>query len=163
MKYVMSRREDRRMTMEEAIAFLKKSRYVFMATTDPDGNPYCIPINIYMSEDNVIYIHCASKGHKIDNIKHNPHVCISCASYGGTVPTPNDSYMVSYQSVVAFGIIEEVTDIEEKKEMLIGFCSTQINSEIEAYKHFRSCVERAYKSTPVYRISLDSISGKQNI
>lgn len=157
-----SRRKERQMSGKEAVAFLRQAPYVFLATVNADDTPYCIPVSIYMNSDETVYIHCGACGKKIDNFKRNPAVCISCAEYGGTLPTENGGYIVAYRSVVAFGKIREVTDFSEKKDVLSGFCDQQIDPGIEAHNHFMKCVERSFAKTPIYKIQLTSISGKRN-
>lgn len=155
-------RKDRQMKKEEAIKFLQDSSFAFLATVNPDGTPYVIPISIVMLDDEAVYIHCSSKGHKIENFENSNKVCLSCAISRGTMPTKEGSYYVDFRSVVASGTIEPLINMEERRKVLTAFCDKQIDAKIEAHKHYEPCVERSYQTVPIYKISLEDISGKQN-
>lgn len=164
MNYERMRRKDREMTQDEALAFLKTAAYVYLSTTDPDGMPYCVPVNVYMPDDETLYFHGLAVGHKIDNINQNPHVCITYAESAGTAASSRtkEGFILAFRSVVGFGTVTAVTDMEEKKTMLTDFCKQQVDPALEAYQHIAESVERSAKVTAVYKIHLDTLTGKQN-
>ena len=68
---------------------------------------YIVPIN-YVYEDGKIYCHSA-EGMKIDMMRKNPQVCFE-------VDRIKD--MTNWQSVIAWGRFEEITDMDEKQQVL---------------------------------------------
>ena len=74
------------------------------------GYPYCVPLSIARME-NFLYFHCAKSGKKIDCLKFNPNVCISCV---GDTQRLDDEFSTLYESAIIFGEAEEVTNDDEK-------------------------------------------------
>ncbi|MDF2839216.1 MAG: putative nitroimidazole resistance protein, partial [Evtepia sp.] len=55
------RRKDREKDSQFALEVLKNCEYATLATVNPDGTPYCIPISPAMM-DGALYFHCALEG-----------------------------------------------------------------------------------------------------
>ena len=66
------RRKEKKLSDEETIEILKTGEEGVLATTGKDNYPYAVPLN-YAYHNNSIYFHCATSGHKIDNINYNLH------------------------------------------------------------------------------------------
>ncbi|MFQ6041354.1 MAG: pyridoxamine 5'-phosphate oxidase family protein [Candidatus Poribacteria bacterium] len=84
--------------LNNAMEILKLGEYGVLATSGEDGYPYAVPLSYVY--DNAIYFHCASTGHKIDNIKYNDKVSFCVVGRAKTLP---DELNVDYQSVIVFG------------------------------------------------------------
>jgi len=110
------RRKDREITKDEAMELLKNAEYGILATISTDNTPYAVPMN-YVLEDNAIYIHGASVGHKIDNMKSNPNVAFTVVGRTKPVHEGND-YSTFYESVMVFGKARFVEDMDELKSSL---------------------------------------------
>ena len=164
MNNIPLRRKDRKMPDDEAIELLKTAPYVFLSTTDPDGTPYCVPINIVMTDDETAYIHGMPVGRKIDNLQVNPNICLTYASSEGTIASDKtkEGFILAFKSVVAFGTAAPVTDMEEKEMMLTKLCEQHLRQDLDAYSHIEASVKRSAKITTVYKIHIASICGKQN-
>jgi nitroimidazol reductase NimA-like FMN-containing flavoprotein (pyridoxamine 5'-phosphate oxidase superfamily) len=162
-KNMPMRRRDRQMPLEDAKKLLMRAPFVFLSTAGDDGNPYCVPINMIMTDKETAYIHGMKVGRKIDNIKANPNVCISYAESEGTVPSTKtrEGFVLSFRSVVAFGTASLVEDIDEKKMALTKLCEQHLSKELEAYDHIAASVERSAGVTTIYKIQIESICGKQ--
>ncbi|MDR2869353.1 MAG: pyridoxamine 5'-phosphate oxidase family protein, partial [Deferribacteraceae bacterium] len=78
------------------------------------GYAFGIPLN-YVKSDNSIYFHCAIEGVKLEMIKLNPKV--SFCIVGITKPLPS-VFSTIYESVIIFGNIQIITDIEAKMNAL---------------------------------------------
>ena len=74
------RRRDRALTEIEARAILARADHGVLSTLGADGWPYGVPVNHVLCAD-VLYIHCARKGHKLENIAHEGRVSF-CAVAG---------------------------------------------------------------------------------
>lgn len=74
-----------------------------------DGEVYLVPIN-YVYRDGCIYGHSA-EGKKIRMMRKNPSVCFEVDDIRS---------VFQWQSVIAKGIYEEITDAEEKQQAMQG-------------------------------------------
>ena len=61
------RRADRALGEDEAREILARAEHGVLATMGADGWPYAVPVNHVLVGD-TLYIHCATEGHKLDNI-----------------------------------------------------------------------------------------------
>ena len=75
--------------------------------------PYVFPTNYgYVYEDDLIfYTHHAPQGHKLELISQNPHVCVTAYAFADHIINPRSASNSrhDYRSVMAFGIMEELT------------------------------------------------------
>ena len=149
----VTRRKDREKPRDFALEVVDKCAYSVMATVNPDGSPYCIPLS--MARDGEwMYFHCAREGHKLDNLRNQNRVCVSCV---GEVRPIAGAFSIEYESAVIFGAAMEVTDREEKIHAL------RLISERYTPEHmtaFDEAIERELDITGVWKIHIDEISGK---
>ena len=63
------RRKDRTISLDDGIQILLDNTWGILGTIGPDGWPYSVPLSyVYSKKNNAIFFHCASSGHKIENI-----------------------------------------------------------------------------------------------
>ena len=79
-----------------------------------DGWPYGVPVNHVLCGD-LLYLHCATEGHKLENIAVDERVSY-CAVAGATVLP--ETLTTLYESAVVFGRAAVVTDPVEKRNAL---------------------------------------------
>ena len=96
-----------------------------------DGYPYGIPLSHYFDEESgKIYFHGAREGHKIDSIRKCDKVsfCVCDEGYRN-----EGEWALNIRSVIVFGRIREITDVEEKTEICrkIGHKFTDDDEYIE--------------------------------
>jgi len=149
------RRKDREKDAAFAFNVLRDCEYATLATINPDGTPYCIPLSPVLV-DNTVYFHCAKKGRKLTNIIENSAVCISGVSYTNLVP---EQYTTEYESFVATGKCEIVTNDEEKIMALRRISEKFAQSAIE---QFDSRMAQWAVRTTVCKIEIENITGKAN-
>ena len=89
------------------IEYLLKSQLVGRIGCHSDGVTYIVPVNYFYDGGN-IYCHSA-KGMKINIMRKNPDVCFE-------VDDIKD--ITNWQSVVAWGKFEEITEIDEKQKIM---------------------------------------------
>jgi len=89
---------------EYQVEELLKSAAVGRIGCHSGGITYIVPVN-FVYEDSAVYAHSAA-GMKIDMMRQNPEVCFQ---------VDNIRNMGSWQSVIAWGRFEEITDLEEKQ------------------------------------------------
>ena len=91
---------------EDAQALLRSHRYGRLGCCF-NGEPYVVPIN-YVYDGETVYIH-SLMGLKIQMMRENPMICLQ-------VDEVKDEY--NWQSVIAFGKYEEITDAQEHERRL---------------------------------------------
>ena len=149
------RKQERQTSEEVAFEILANSEYAVLCTlNEADGSPYGVPLSLVV-QDKVIYMHGALEGHKLENLRHDPRVCVTCV--GRTQPYPMQ-FSTDYESVIATGTAQIVTDREEKIQAMTVFCqkySPMMNGEA-LQKKLQGGIDRLV----VIRIPVDEISGK---
>jgi nitroimidazol reductase NimA-like FMN-containing flavoprotein (pyridoxamine 5'-phosphate oxidase superfamily) len=149
------RRKDRELPKDAALAVADNCAYSVMATVNPDGTPYCVPLSM-AREGEWLYFHCAMEGHKIDNLKSRSQVCVSCV--GEVKPVPGE-FTITYESAIISGPASEVTDREEKIRALALISRRYTPANMAA---FDDVIEKTIDRTAVWKIHIDEISGKAN-
>lgn len=147
------RRKDRQKDAAFALDIVKKCEYAALATQNPDGSPYSIPISPAVLNGK-IYFHCAPKGTKLDNILAYPKVCLSCVGETRLVP---EEYTTEYESAVVFGTAKIVDDEALKKEVLRAICEKYAPDQMH---RFEDAVEAYWKRVCICEITIDEITGK---
>ena len=150
----MMRRKDREMPGEFALAIADKCAYSVMATVNPDGTPYCIPLSM-ARESEWLYFHCAKEGQKIDNLRYGNRVCVSCV---GDVKITSGDFSTEFESAIINGTATEVTGREEKINALRLICERYTPDDMPA---FDEAVRRSLDLTGIWKIHIDGISGKR--
>jgi nitroimidazol reductase NimA-like FMN-containing flavoprotein (pyridoxamine 5'-phosphate oxidase superfamily) len=105
---------------KEILDIIKRSQWCHLAMTDAAGKPYVIPLNFGFRED-VIYMHGAQEGKKIEALKKNPEVCVNF-SIDHLLRYQSEqvacSWSMKYRSVLCYGRAEFIEDPEEKTAAL---------------------------------------------
>lgn len=149
------RRKDREMDQAFAFMVLDRCEYATLATVNPDGTPYCIPVTI-AREGEDLFIHSAMKGQKLDNLRQNPRVCLTAV---GDTHIPEDEFTTAYESAVVCAEAEEVVSEEEKIHALRLLCQRHVPSHMDA---FEKEIQRSLFRTAVWKFHIHSITGKCN-
>lgn len=146
------RRADREILECEAKGILEKGEFGVLSTVSTDGQPYGVPLNYSYAED-VIYFHCATDGHKLKNLSDNSRV--SFCVVGRTEVLP-DKFSTRYESVIVFGQAFELSGDEKHK----GLLEIVKKYSPEFIKEGLQYIEKAIHKAKVYKIAIESISGK---
>jgi hypothetical protein len=146
------RRKDRMITNTETLSILEKGEYGVLSTVSSDSEPYGVPLN-YCLINECIYFHCAVEGKMISNINNNPNV--SFCVVGKTEVLP-DKFGTNYESCLVQGLASESFG-EEKQLALEGLIHKYSENFVsEGLKY----IEKLKDKTRVFKISIESISGK---
>ncbi len=146
------RRKDRMITDAETFSILEKGEYGILSTVSSSNEPYGVPLN-YCLIDECIYFHCAPEGRKINNINNNPRV--SFCVVGKTEVLP-DKFGTKYESCIVEGLASESFG-EMKQLALEGLIQKYSENFVsEGFKY----IEKLKGKTKVFKISIESISGK---
>jgi len=150
------RRKDRERDASFALDVLRDSEYATLATINPDGTPYCIPVSPVLV-DGAIYFHCATEGQKLTNIELNDNVCISSVRYTKLIP---EEFSTEYESAVATGKCRIITDPDEKTKALRKICEKYAESNME---HADKEIAGALHRTCICKIDIETITGKASM
>lgn len=146
------RKATRRKDAEWALRVFDRAPYVTVSMTRPDGTPYALPLSLVRRDAETFYFHCAAEGEKLDCLRHSPVVSLSAVSRC-TPKFEEDklNFTEYYDSAVALGRAEEVTDDAEKREALRLLCQRFLPKEMA---HFDAAIARSLHRTTVIRITL---------
>ncbi|KNF06998.1 pyridoxamine 5'-phosphate oxidase-like protein, FMN-binding [Gottschalkia purinilytica] len=153
--YREMRRKAKETDISQSIRILENGEYGILSTIDSNNQPYGIPLS-YVLKDNLLYFHCASEGHKIDNINFEDKV--SFCVVGETQIQPS-KFTTKYESVIVFGKAEVLEDSSEKKKALLYLCEKYSPDFLEEANVY---IDKALEKTTVFRIKIEHISGKEN-
>jgi len=146
------RRKDRQLDPARAESILEDAEFGYLATTCPDGTPYVVPVN-HVYTGGYIVFHCAHEGQKLDNIRSNPSVCYAVTTRNRLIP---ERFTTEYESALAFGKAEIVTDFELKKSLLHALMA-RLGPGVPF-----PCDDAGVERTTVVRIKVDVVTGKAN-
>lgn len=156
---VPMRRSERKMEKSEAYRLLREALWVTLSTVNarPEsplglGSPYAVPISVVES-DGHFYFHCAKQGHKIDNLRGDDRVCITCV---GDAEPDEEALSVAYESAVFFATAEEITIRAEKVLVLDALCKRFAPSV-----HLEKQIESMVDKTGIWKLHIVDCTGKQ--
>jgi len=147
------RRKDRALDNASAYALLKKAEYGVLSTADKDNQPYGIPVN-FAVVDNSIIIHCATEGHKLENIRSNAKV--SFCAVGRTQVLP-DQFTTRYESAVVYGTASIVNGEKQKRAALAALLAKYAPDHLEAGEKY---IDKSIDRVSVIKVSIDDLTGK---
>jgi hypothetical protein len=150
------RRRDRQQSEEFARNLIEVAPYGVLSMATLDGRPYAIPISHALA-GNIIYVHSATEGTKLQRIATNPQVVFSCVGKIHTLPS---EFSTEYESAIVHGIATLVSDENEKREALRAIAhkySPNYKEEAEQY------IERSGNHTTVIAIRIESITAKAKL
>ena len=146
------RRSDKRLTDEEMYDIMNTAEYGVLSTIGENGYPYGVPVNfIYLNGD--IYFHSALTGHKLDNIAFNYKVSFCVVKDVDLIP---DDFNTKYKSVIAFGDITEVQEIE-KKDLYVAFLQKFSSGYMESGMEY---IRNAGEKARIFKISVKHMTAK---
>ncbi len=149
------RRKERATTREAAVKLLGDCEFAVLSMTGTDGNPYAVPVSPVLDDGDVVYIHCAPEGYKLECIAHNPNVSLVCADHITRLP---EQFSTAYQSAIASGTASLVQEDEEKIHALRLITEKYAASSMP---EFMDAVRKSLARTFIIKIKLNAVSGKQ--
>jgi uncharacterized protein len=133
-----------------------------MLATENEGQPYIKPtLFVYDDSEHAIYIHGALVGRMRTNLEINPRVSFSVAEMGRLLPADTAMEVgVEYASVVVFGRAELITDAIQARHGL-QLLLDRYFPHLKPGANYREILPQELDITSVYRIKIDSWSGKE--
>ncbi len=157
------RRRDRSVDDDSWIKTFLHRGAVGMLATVADGQPF-INSNLYVYDEaaHCIYTHTAKSGRTQDNIDGSgERVCFSIMEMGRLLPAEEAlEFSVEYAGVVVFGGASTVQDEAEATHAL-QLLLDKYAPHLTAGQDYRPPVPDELKRTAVFRIEIDTWSGKK--
>lgn len=146
-------RKSKKYANEEEIKYiLENGEFGTLATIGENGYPYSLPIS-YIYINDAVYFHCATVGHKLDNINYNSKVSFSVVT---DTKILQDKFTTNFKSVVIFGDAGKIEGAE-KEEALFGLIKKYSEDFLE---EGRAYIDRAKAATTIIKININHITGK---
>lgn len=147
-------RQDKEMSYDRTAAALSAGTWGVLSTFDGESS-YGVPVNyVYSHAERAIFIHCALKGKKLDNIKYNNRVSFAVVLSERIVP---EKFTTLYESAIASGRASIVENEDEKIKRLRQLCEALAPGNASA-----DYITKYLPAAEVLRIDIDDMSGKKN-
>lgn len=145
-------KEEKQLSTAEVVDVLKKGEYGVLGTIGSNDYPYTVPVN-YVFQDEKIFFHCATSGHKIDNMNFNANV--SFCVVGDTEIIPQ-KFNTQFKSVILFGKVKELFE-KEKEEGLMAIIRRFSGGHLVAGEKY---IKAQWDKTKTFEITIEHMSGK---
>ncbi len=156
------RRRDRAKEDEWVRAFLSRAPYGFLATVDESGQPY-LNSNIFVYDEaaHCVYLHTHRTGRTRTNFDAGEKVAFSVATMGRLLPADTAlEFSVEYSGATVFGrgrVVEDPVEAKSALQMLLN----KYAPHLEVGRDYRATTDAELARTAVYRIDIETWSGKQ--
>lgn len=146
------RKADRQRDAEWALEVFDRAPYVTVSMVRPDGTPYGLPLSLVRKGDKTFYFHCAEEGEKLDCLNVNPVVSLSAVSRcTPKFEEDKQNFTEYYNSAIAIGRVERVSNRDEKIEALRLLCKRFLPKFMD---HFDEAIARSLDRTTIVKITL---------
>ena len=148
------RRKDRTISIDEGLYILNEKTWGTLGTISEDGWPYAVPLSyVYSEKNNAIYFHCASVGHKIENLEFSDKVSFTVV---GKTKVQPELFSTLYESVIVFGKCTQVTG-QEKLNAFMEFIAKYNPAGLDQVEQK---VRSKGDAVRVYKIEIEHITAK---
>lgn len=166
------RRRDRGKDDAWIRAFLARAPFGFLATVDGEGQPFLNSnLFVYDEDRHCVYLHTARTGRTRDNLDRDGSgsgasgagepVAFSVAAMGRLLPAAEAlEFSVEYAGVVVFGRGRVVEDAAESTAALRALLE-RYAPHLRYGEDYRAVTEAELRRTAVYRVDVETWSGKQ--
>lgn len=139
----------------DLLDIIQNCNVCYVSMVDKENKPYVLPMNFGFA-DNTVLLHGAKQGKKIDILKHNPNVCI-VFSTDHQLYWQNEnvacSWSMKYRSVLVYGKVNFIDDIEEKRSLLHHFMK---NYSPKEFKYSKPSLEEVQ----LIKVPVDKMEGR---
>lgn len=149
------RRADKELADQETKDLLAQKDYGILSTVGKDGQPYGVPLN-YVYKNDSIYFHCATLGHKLENITTEKRVSFCVV---GDVEVLPDKFATRYESAIVFGTAQEISG-DERFDALLWLLEKYSPDFLESGREY---IKKHDKATKVIKVTIEQINGKATI
>ena len=154
------RRKDNQMPKETVYKYLNLCKVVRIGLNDKEY-PYIVPMNYgykNIEGTEVLYMHCAAEGKKLQLVKENPNAGFEMdVDYGITGDEDVSKCTTKFASIIGNGILEIVEGYTEKIEALSLLMKNVANREVQIFD------KRIVDKTTILKLVIKNMTGKINI
>jgi nitroimidazol reductase NimA-like FMN-containing flavoprotein (pyridoxamine 5'-phosphate oxidase superfamily) len=156
------RRPEYALDDDQITEFLSRARLGHVATAW-DGQPFINPTTFWHdAAHRRLIFHSNLVGRVRANAEHHERVCFSASEFGRLLPSNLAlEFSIQYESVVAFGSVQVLADLDEKSAVLTGLIAKYFPT-MKPGAEYRPITEQELKRTSVYAIAIEQWSGKRN-
>lgn len=148
------RRFKQQISNEKCIEILKTEKRGILSLIGDDGYPYGIPLShFYNAKDGKLYFHGAKEGHKIDAIKNCSKASFCVMDQGFK---KEGDWALNINSVIAFGKVEVITDIEQTKEI----CTHLVQKFTDDHEYLEKELANALSRVQCFVLAIEHMTGK---
>ena len=150
------RRHDKEISTRREIDEIIRAALVCRIAFANGDEPYVVPIS-FGYDGKALFIHTAKRGRKIEFIENNSRVCFEVEANVALKTDEGDAcqWTFEFESVIGYGTIIELDSAEEKSRGLNQIMLHYSGREWEID-------EMATASTRVWRIDIESVTGKRS-
>lgn len=149
------RRRGRELDRDQCEKLLEEGLHGVLSLSGDGGWPYAVPLN-YVYRDGKLYFHGAKAGHKLDALRRDPRASFCVVTRDRVIP---EKYTTDYRSVVAFGLLREVTEEAEKRAALHALAAKYAPAETEESRE--RAVNAELAATAVLELTVVHVTGKE--
>lgn len=134
---------------------IQKCQFCNVGMVDPDNKPYVLPMN-FGYRDDIIFLHGSKSGRKNEVLSQNPNVCLSFSTDHELRYVNEEvacSWSMRYRSVLVFGKVEFIEEMDEKAEALHVIMGHYSDREFEYNAP-------AVRDVQVYRVVIERMDGR---
>ena len=143
--------------------FLADQETGVLGLVDDDTPHLVTQLFVYDPEVSAIFLHGAQAGRAHDLVKNGeqPRATFTTSEKGRYIPADEPvNFTVEYSSVVAYGSIDFLTSREKKRRVLEQFME-KFAPQLTAGEDYEQMSEESIDRTAVYRLDIESWSGKK--
>jgi len=150
------RRTDKQITNSSDIELIIKKSLVCRLALTKDNIPYLVPVS-FGYDGKSLYVHTAKEGKKIEYIHANNLVCFEFDINVKTIEHESIAckWTTSYQSVIGYGRMNEIIDLEEATYGLNQIMLQYSGKEWEL-------TEQMLNTIKLWKIEIEEFSGKES-
>jgi nitroimidazol reductase NimA-like FMN-containing flavoprotein (pyridoxamine 5'-phosphate oxidase superfamily) len=155
------RRPDRAVNEDAWITDLLRRAPVAVLATASDGQPFVNSnLFVYDAETDAIFMHTARTGRTPHNVGEEERVCLTVFEMGRLLPhTIAMEFSVEYSGVVVFGRASIVHGDEAERGLQLLL--DKYFPHLKPGRDYQPIIPPELKRTSVYKIAIDSWSGKR--
>lgn len=147
-------RKNKALSPCECTQLLKNENRGVLSVLGDDDYPYGMPMNhFYNEDDGNIYFHCGNVGHRLEALQRHSKVSFCVYDRGSEI---SGDWALKVQSVVVFGKIEFVDDVETIKDIVTRLCYKFTSDE----EYIKKEIDMHLHRTLLMRLNVEHISGK---
>lgn len=151
------RRQDRLLMEEDARRILKDGEYGYLSMVREDGSAYGLPISYVWNHEDVIYLHCAPEGTKLQCIARQPEVSFCVVGKTNVIPR---QFTTEYESIVLKCHASVGLDETERKQALRLLIEKYAPDDVELGMTYAA---KSFHRTEIIRLKIQEWSGKAKV